>query len=347
MLKLSLSLSLGYYDTSYDYEDFFYHYNLNKESDSFPDFEDMANQKPHISKTVDDNYPWLTANHARRGDIMVELRSPHGTVSTLLPYRKFDYINAKGYSYWPFMSVHHWGENPVGSWTITVTYKNYHAKVIVTVHGFDIYGTSQDPEAVSRIPETCDPACARGCAAAGPKYCDACKDFRNQFNLECVSECAFKKAEYNNYCLNVSHTSLPSTMTRASSHGELAPTINNLDTSVKASSHEELAPTINNLDTLSKASSHKKLATTINNLNTSTKASFHGEPVPTTLSNQDNHSKQNHLSVLIPSVMGGVIVITMLIIACAVVVVFIARRAKQKRGGISYYHMVQVEDFEG
>ena len=245
VLKLSLSLSLSYYDTSYDYEDFFDHYDVGKESDSFPDFEDMANQKSHISKTVDDNYPWLTADHARRGDIMVELRSPHGTVSTLLPYRNFDYINAEGYSYWPFMSVHHWGENPVGSWTITVTYKNYHAKVIVTVHGFDIYGTSQEPEAVSRIPKTCDPACARGCAAAGPEYCDACKDFRNQFNLECVSECAFKKAEYNNYCLNVSHTSLPSTLTRTSSHGEPVPTTHsNQDDQSKQNRLNVLIPSV-------------------------------------------------------------------------------------------------------
>ena len=326
VLKLSLSLSLSYYDTSYDYEDFFYHYDVGKESDSFPDFEDMANQKLHISKTVDDNYPWLTADHARRGDIMVELRSPHGTVSTLLPYRNFDYINAEGYSYWPFMSVHHWGENPVGSWTITVTYKNYHAKVIVTVHGFDIYGTSQEPKAVSRIPKTCDPACARGCAAAGPEYCDACKDFRNQFNLECVSECAFKKAEYNNYCLNVSHTSLPSTLTRTSSHGELAPTINTFDTSTKASSHGELAPTINTFDT-------------------STKASSRGEPVPTTLSNQDDQSKQNRLNVLIPSVVGGVTVLIIITVLIILAVVFIARRAKQKTG-ISYHRMVQVEDFE-
>ena len=292
VLKLSLSLSLSYYDTSYDYEDFLDHYDVKKESDSFPDFEDMANQEPHISKTVDYNHPWLTADHARRGDIMVELRSPHGTVSTLLPYRNFDYINAEGYDNWPFMSVHHWGENPVGSWTITVTYKNSHAEVTVTVHGFDIYGTSQEPEAVRRIPKTCDPACARGCAAAGPEYCDACKHLRNQFDLECVSECTVNETEYSYYCLDDFDTSLPSTM------------------------------------------------------DTSTKASSHGEPVSTTLSNHD-HSKQNHLNVLIPSVVGGVtvlIIITMLII---LVVVFIARRAKKKTGGVSYHHMVQVEDFEG
>ena len=278
-----MSLSLSYYDTSYDYDDIYYHYDVKKESDSFPDFEDMEYQN---SKTVDDNYPWLTADHARRGDIMVELRSPHGTVSTILPYRKFDYINAEGYDNWPFMSVHHWGENPVGSWTITVTYKNSHAEVIVTVNGFDIYGTSQEPEAVSRIPKTCDPACARGCAAAGPKYCDACKDFRDQFNLECVSQCTVNETEYSYYCLYDSDTSMLPVPTHSS----------------------------------------------------------HEEPVPT-ISNQNEHSKQKHkLLVIIPSVVGGVITILILVVACAVVAVFIARRAKQQGRGISYRHIVQVED---
>ena len=209
MLTLKLSLNLGFGDEKYSYQDFFSHYDIDRNVESFPDFEDIGDQKPHLSKRADDKYPWLTADHARRGDIMVELTSPHGTKSTLLPYRKFDYINTEGYDNWPFMSVHHWGENPVGSWTITVTYKNSHAEVIVKVHGFDIYGTSQEPEAVSRIPKTCDPACARGCAAAGPEYCDACKELRDYITLECISECGENFTEYNGYCGVILFTNSP------------------------------------------------------------------------------------------------------------------------------------------
>lgn len=53
-------------------------------------------------------------NHAgpRRGDIMIELLSPVGTKSVLLPHRKNDFVNEEGYSDWPFMSVHHWGRIP-------------------------------------------------------------------------------------------------------------------------------------------------------------------------------------------------------------------------------------------
>ena len=92
----------------------------------------------------------------KRGDIQVEMLSPMGTLSILLPYRYSDITPTKsmytpfsafndsqvfkrlpqiliddfigdGYIDWPFMSVHYWGEDPRGEWTLTFRYQgDYH-----------------------------------------------------------------------------------------------------------------------------------------------------------------------------------------------------------------------------
>ncbi|KAL1411825.1 pheromone processing endoprotease [Vanrija albida] len=60
---------------------------------------------------------WI--DHARRGDVEVSLIAPSGTISTLSQPRRFDEA-ATGYNGWRFMSLKHWGEDPVGTWTISV-----------------------------------------------------------------------------------------------------------------------------------------------------------------------------------------------------------------------------------
>ncbi|KAF1813711.1 KEX1 protease precursor [Eremomyces bilateralis CBS 781.70] len=66
----------------------------------------------HITVTM--NVP-----HQRRGDLSVELHSPTGLVSYLSVDRPRDDA-AVGYVDWTFMSVVHWGESGVGTWTIIV-----------------------------------------------------------------------------------------------------------------------------------------------------------------------------------------------------------------------------------
>ncbi|MBW0475823.1 hypothetical protein O181_015538 [Austropuccinia psidii MF-1] len=61
----------------------------------------------------------VNINHNRRGNVRVELTSPHGSVSILATHRRFDDATT-GFPGWVFMSVKHWGENPVGNWTLTV-----------------------------------------------------------------------------------------------------------------------------------------------------------------------------------------------------------------------------------
>ncbi len=65
----------------------------------------------HASVTVD-------IRHPRRGQVRIELESPAGTKSVLASGRTRDI--GKNFSSWTFTSVHHWGENAVGTWKVRV-----------------------------------------------------------------------------------------------------------------------------------------------------------------------------------------------------------------------------------
>ena len=140
---------------------------------------------------------------SRRGDTEVLLLSPSGTISIILPLRPFDKDISEGYQSWPFMSVHFWSEDPVGNWTLLIDHLNV-GSVIVSDMTMTLYGTADVPAAVGSIPKNCDPACARGCAAAGPEFCDACAILRNAETLECITECPFGFIEQNGYCYDPS-----------------------------------------------------------------------------------------------------------------------------------------------
>ena len=56
---------------------------------------------------IDRLYDWLRDPHPRRGDIKIELTSPQGTNSVLLPYRDYDFVNDEGYDDWPFEWAFH------------------------------------------------------------------------------------------------------------------------------------------------------------------------------------------------------------------------------------------------
>ncbi|EAU87978.1 kex protein [Coprinopsis cinerea okayama7 len=61
---------------------------------------------------------WI--DHTRRGDVEVAIVSPNGIRSVLAGARERD-DSMSGFPGWTFMSVKHWGEDPVGDWTIHVT----------------------------------------------------------------------------------------------------------------------------------------------------------------------------------------------------------------------------------
>lgn len=59
----------------------------------------------------------MNVAHTRRGDLSAELHSPSGIISRIATPRRHD--DAKtGYVDWTFMSVAHWGESPIGKWTV-------------------------------------------------------------------------------------------------------------------------------------------------------------------------------------------------------------------------------------
>ena len=147
-----------------------------------------------------------TSSTSNRGKIYIQLQSPNGTLSNILPLRMKDNVvldSATGAAYfnWPFKSLHFWGENPAGTWNITVTYNGASGTVMVSNTTAVLYGTSQTPPAVASIPRTCDQACARGCSSTGPSNCDVCAPeyYRNVTTLACAQNCTSGTAA-NGYC---------------------------------------------------------------------------------------------------------------------------------------------------
>ena len=142
-----------------------------------------------------------SGENSERGDIGLELRSPSGTYSTLLKYRPLDDRNDHYYR-WPFMSVAFWGENPSGTWRLTIRSQTFDTRADFSNLAFQFYGTSETPASVARIPERCHSSCARGCAAPGSAYCDACKQLRNAYTMECIDRCPSGYVQRNRYCYN-------------------------------------------------------------------------------------------------------------------------------------------------
>lgn len=60
-----------------------------------------------------------------RGDLSLRLESPAGTVSLLLDTRPNDASTA-GLKNWTLMTLHCWGEQPRGPWTLQVREKTLH-----------------------------------------------------------------------------------------------------------------------------------------------------------------------------------------------------------------------------
>lgn len=59
----------------------------------------------------------ITFDCTRRGEVELFLTSAKGTQSKLLTKRRKDTSLASSFS-WKFMSVHYWGENPSGTWSL-------------------------------------------------------------------------------------------------------------------------------------------------------------------------------------------------------------------------------------
>ncbi|KIJ69114.1 hypothetical protein HYDPIDRAFT_79892 [Hydnomerulius pinastri MD-312] len=89
---------------------------------------------------------WIS--HTKRGDVEVELVSPNGVKSVLAAPRSQDHAKA-GFQGWRFMSIKHWGEDPVGEWKIKVSDQS-DEKQNGTFHGWRLmfWGSTIDPAKV-------------------------------------------------------------------------------------------------------------------------------------------------------------------------------------------------------
>lgn len=80
----------------------------------------------------------LTILGVQRGLVSIVLQSPSGTRSVVLPRRPKDVLG--DFVNWPFMSVHFWGEDPAGQWTVLITNDGSPAQLTswqLIVHGTD------------------------------------------------------------------------------------------------------------------------------------------------------------------------------------------------------------------
>ncbi|XP_062536420.1 neuroendocrine convertase 2 [Armigeres subalbatus] len=66
----------------------------------------------------------ITANATRRGDLELFVTSPMGTRSMILSKRANDDDHRDGFTKWPFMTTHTWGEYPQGTWLLEATFNS-------------------------------------------------------------------------------------------------------------------------------------------------------------------------------------------------------------------------------
>ncbi|KUJ24390.1 uncharacterized protein LY89DRAFT_572892 [Mollisia scopiformis] len=94
----------------------------------------------------------MNIDHKRRGDLSVDLVSPDKVISHLSVTRRLD-TAAEGYNDWTFMSVVHWGESGIGTWTIIVkdTVVNEFNGTFIDWH-LKLWGESIDASKATLLP---------------------------------------------------------------------------------------------------------------------------------------------------------------------------------------------------
>ncbi|KAL3871262.1 hypothetical protein ACJMK2_039269 [Sinanodonta woodiana] len=78
------------------------------------------------------------------GDTELQLLSPDGTMSYLLTSRPLEVGHVASVD-WNYMTVHHWGESPVGTWTLRMLVSSGFYSGMLNSWQITFYGTSQDP----------------------------------------------------------------------------------------------------------------------------------------------------------------------------------------------------------
>ncbi|CAB1354168.1 unnamed protein product, partial [Coregonus sp. 'balchen'] len=89
--------------------------------------------------------------YTRRGDLHITLTSPSGTSTVLLAERERD-TSSNGFRNWDFMSVHTWGEDPTGTWTLKITDTSGRMENEGQILSWKLilHGTSEKPELMKK-----------------------------------------------------------------------------------------------------------------------------------------------------------------------------------------------------
>jgi len=82
-------------------------------TDGCADTSDVVRSLEHVQVVV-------TLSASQRGKVKLSLTSPSGTRQIMLARRHVD-VSAQGLNDWTLLTVHCWGEDPRGNWTLTVS----------------------------------------------------------------------------------------------------------------------------------------------------------------------------------------------------------------------------------
>ena len=88
-----------------------------KETIDLSKWEDYCGDKINFLEHVEVS---VNLNYTLRGELLIKLISPEGTVSNLTHYRKADAAFGAKDLNWVLMTLHNWGETAIGSWTLTM-----------------------------------------------------------------------------------------------------------------------------------------------------------------------------------------------------------------------------------
>lgn len=88
----------------------------------------------------------VTLNASRRGDLELFLTSPMGTRSMILSTRQNDDDSRDGFTKWPFMTTHTWGEYPQGTWLLEASFNSTTIQTgFIKEWSLMLHGTKEPP----------------------------------------------------------------------------------------------------------------------------------------------------------------------------------------------------------
>eukprot|EP00049_Salpingoeca_infusionum_P011344 m.196223 g.196223 ORF g.196223 m.196223 type:complete len:1583 (+) comp14904_c0_seq2:235-4983(+) len=130
-----------------------------------------------------------------RGDVAIHLYGPTGTYSDILSKRPSDYTSA-GLK-WTFMTVRHWDENPIGTWTLKLRTFSSTGNYVLNSWSLIFYGTATAASGSCAVGTFVDDtgACVNchtqcgdlGCSGPTASECNNCHLYSNLGT--CIGDC--------------------------------------------------------------------------------------------------------------------------------------------------------------